>query len=151
MTDLHTILAECCHQFRTGEEIVERHVGPVTVTEVYAMPHVDDAAPDLKLIDCHFMKIGVDPVGAELHRHDLIAILDRHSDWLVNGPSYMRIAAELEIEQDIAFMLMAIGEVLGLWRVITPATFDLDGELAERAARTGFIMINGYRQEEKAA
>lgn len=147
MTDLSTILAECCHQFRKGDQIVQRQAGNLAVTEVFAMPHVDEAAPDLMLVDCHFMVIGVDLISAELHRDDLIRILDPLAALLKRGPSYMAIAAELMIEQDHAFMLMAVGSALGFWRVVTPEILRLDGEMADRAASAGYIMITGYRRE----
>ena len=57
------------------------------------------------------------------------------------------VEARGNIEQDHAFMLMAVGSALGFWRVVTPEVLRLDGEIAERAARAGYIMITGYRRE----
>jgi hypothetical protein len=153
MTDLKSILSECCHLFRKGEAVTTRTIGGgvMEVTEIFAMPHVDQAAPDLRMVDVHFMKIGVDPIGAELHRDDLQAILYPHRHDLVLGPSYLAIAGMLEIEQDFAFAVMAMGEVLGIWRVITPATFGLTGEHADGAAGSGYIMISGYRTGSEVA
>jgi len=150
--DLHSILNDCCAEFRKGAEVTTRTVGNIEVTDVYMMPHVDDAPPHLVLVDVHFMFVGVKAATAAELREDLIAILDEHRHLLERGPSFMTIAQEFEIEQDRAFHLMAVGEILGFWKVLTPSVFRLTGTMADRAALAGYVLTSGYKPErEKAA
>jgi hypothetical protein len=149
--DLISILNDCCAEFRKGAEVTTRAVGNIDVTDVWLMPHVDAAPPHLVLVDVHFMIIGVKAANAAEHREDLIAILEPHRPLLERGPSFMTIAQEFEIEQDRAFHLMAVGEILRFWRVMTPSVFRLTGTMADRAAAAGYVMISGYEKEEEAA
>ena len=52
-------------------------------------------------------------------------------------------------DQGAAFQLMALGQVLGLWEVITPSSLGLTGERASMAAGAGYLMISGYHPEKK--
>lgn len=151
MNTVHDIVRGCSFEFRKGEPITTRIIGIVEVVEVFAMPHINDAPGHLEQVDVHFMWIGVDRDKALLHEQDLVAILEPHRPLLERGPSFMTIAQEFEVEQDVALSLMAVGQVLGFWSVMTPAVFRLKGEMADRAAAAGYVLINGYRTGEKAA
>lgn len=149
---LHDILNDCCAEFRKGEQVTTTVTGGMQVVDIYLMPHVSEAPPHLVQVDVHFMVIGVKAANAAEHRDDLVAILEPHRALLERGPSFMTIAQEFEIEQDRAFHLMAVGQVLGFWSVMTPSVFRLTGTMADRAALAGYVMTNGYRPErEKAA
>jgi hypothetical protein len=149
--DLHGILNACCAEFRKGEETVTTTVGAMQVTDVYLMPHVDEAPAHLVQVDVHFMIIGVKAATAAEHRDALIAILEPHRSQLERGPSFLGISHMFGIEQDRAFHLMAVGQVLGFWKVATPSAFSLTGDMAHRAAMNGYVMISGYKTEEIAA
>lgn len=60
------------------------------------------------------------------------------------GPSYIEIGGALG-SQDIALRLMGLGELCGLWDVITPAKLRMEGPIADQMAGNGFVMITGIR------
>jgi len=151
MQELFSILRDCCFEFRKGPEVTTKRIGIVEVTEVFAMPHVDEASPALAQVDCHYLIIGVDPERAVCARSTLVPILDQHADFLRTGPSYITVANEFQMEQGTAFQLMALGEVLGLWDVITPARLRIEGEDAEQIAGNGGIWISTYRNVKEQA
>ncbi len=142
---LHKILAATTVQLRKGEAVVERDLRGVHVTEIYAMPH-ESKVPDVEKVDMTLLTIGVDKAAAQQHRDELIRILKAWPDpqQLAGGPSYITVGAEIG-DQGAAFQLFALGKVLGLWDVITPATMGMEGDEAAEAAGRGFIMITGFR------
>ena len=62
-----------------------------------------------------------------------------------NGPSYIDVGAVLD-SQSLAFVLFAVGKVLGLWDIITPETLGIEGEKAGELAGLGFVMISGFHR-----
>lgn len=136
---LWTILEATTQQFRKGPPVVMSD----HVTEVFDMPHKDDASPALLSVDMEFLCVGVDLVAAATHRAALIELLDEHADEFEIGPSYIRTGALIG-DQGMALRLFALGQALGLWKVITPHMLGLEGEEARRAAGAGYVMINGY-------
>lgn len=163
VTRLHQILAETTVQLRKGEVyegtpelVAQAEAGDELkgggVLHVYAMPHTSEAPASLERVDLHFVDIGVDKAAAEKHRAEFISIL---ADWpdpetLFGGPSYITVGAEIG-DQGAAFQMFALGKALGLWSVITPKTFGMEGEQANHAAGMGYIMMSGYRPEAVAA
>ncbi len=111
-----------------------------------------DNLPDrVKIIDVFAFKVAVDLDRAATHRDELIGLL---ADWpteawgrpiprLEEGPNYLQAGAVLD-DQRRALVLFAVGEGLGFWTVITPATFGITGSEAAEFAGLGFIMIDGY-------
>lgn len=145
---LYEILRETTVQLRKGAE-VETHVeeSGIEVTEVFAMPPADDPnATALEKVDMEFLVIGVDKVKAEQRKAELIEILNTYPqpDRLAGGPSYIEVGAEIG-DQGAAFQLFALGKVLGLWDVITPATLGIVGAEAKQMAGMGFVMMSGYK------
>lgn len=140
---LHEILRETTVQLRKGAEVEEREVGNVHVTEVYAMPHESESKDGILKVDCHFVKVGVDTTKAEEYRDELIGILKTYPapDRLAGGPSYIEVGREIG-DQDAAFQLFALGEVLGLWQVITPEKLGFTGPEARQMAGRGFVMMS---------
>lgn len=99
------------------------------------------------------MVIGVDRAKAESYREPLIGLLNAYPDpaQLAGGPSYIHVGGVIG-DQGAAFCLFALGQVLGLWTVITPATMGFTGAEARDMAGAGFVMISGYRPgQQKAA
>lgn len=157
---LYKILAETTIQLRKGEvfegtpELVEQTkrggdepLNGGGVLEIYAMPHASEAKPDLEKVDVEFMVIGVNKAKAEEHRAELIDILKTYPnpDQLAGGPSYIEVGAEIG-DQGAAFQLFALGKILGLWSIITPATMGFTGEEARMMAGQGFVMMSGFRE-----
>lgn len=157
---LYQILAETTVQLRKGEvfegtpELVEQakhgeELNGGGVLEVYAMPHESEAQPGVEKVDMEFLTIGVDRAKAEEHRAELVAILN---DWptdavapLADGPSYIALGADIG-DQGAAFQLMALGKVLKLWNVITPASFGFSGTEARQLAGSGMVLMSGYQR-----
>lgn len=146
ITRLYEILGDCTMQLRKGDVVEKRSEGPVDVTEVYAMPHVDEASSEVEKIDLELLVIGVDRGAAAAHRDELVAILNDYPnpERLAGGPSYIEVGAEIG-DQGAAFQLFALGKVLGLWDVITPGSLGITGEQARHMAGSGFIMMSGYK------
>lgn len=145
---LYAILNETTVQLRKGAEIEERTEGSgLHVKEVFAMPPTDDpAATGLEKVDMEFLVIGVDKAKAEARKAELIDILKTYPapDRLAGGPSYIEVGAEIG-DQGAAFQLFALGKVLGLWGVITPATMGFKGQEARDMAGSGFVMKTGFK------
>lgn len=144
---LHQILETCTVPLRKSSVVEQRETAGLQVTEINAMPHVDER-PDLMAIDLDILVVGVNVTEAKKHRQALIAILEEWpNDSLKSGPSYIDVGADLG-DQGMAFQLFAMGEVLGLWRVITPTRLGLSGKDAEYAAGIGYVLIAGYKMGE---
>ena len=145
---LYHILGETTVQLRKGEEVEEHQEGNLKVTEVYAMPHESEAEAELQKVDCIFLIIGVNKQKAEQYREELIGILKEYPEpeRLAGGPSYIEVGGMLG-DQGAAFQLFALGEVLGLWKVITGKMLGMDDETARQMAGSGMVMISGFKIE----
>lgn len=146
---LFAILSETTTQLRKGETVETRQVGNLAVIDAYLMPHESEAPPDLDKVDLEFVVIGVDKAKAESLRGEIVGLLDAYPqpERLAAGPSYIEVGGVIG-SQGGAFQLFALGEVLGLWKVITPRTFGItDSEQARTLAGSGFILITGYTKE----
>lgn len=143
---LSQIIRGVTTEFRKGEEVTEINVGGVRRVDVYAMPHESEAPEDLERIDVHFMTVGVSKEGAERERDRLAGILNSYPnpDSLASGPSYIDVGATLG-SQDAALRLFALGEVLGMWEVITPERLGFTGHEAVELAGAGMVMTSGYK------
>lgn len=139
---LYEILQATTVQLRKGE-VVEKDGN---VTTINAMPHADEAKPEVEKVDMEFLVIGVDKTAAEAHRDELVEILKTYPEpeRLANGPSYIEVGAVIG-DQGAAFQLFALGKVLELWGVVTPASMGITGEQAHMMAGQGFIMMTGWR------
>ena len=137
---LYEILKETTMQLRKGE-VVEG-------TSIYMMPHESEAPDNIVKVDCHFVVIGVDKEKAEQHKTELIGILDTYPEpeRLAGGPSYIEVGAVIG-DQGATFQLYALGEVLGLWKVITPELLGVNETTADQMAGMGMIMISGYKKD----
>lgn len=143
MTDIYGALTSCAGMYRSGPEVVDsQKVGDVRVVEVFAMPHEAEIADDLEVVDMHFVKVAVDRSKAEDVRPLITRWCNEHPI-MEPGPNYISLGGEIG-SQDLALLLMAVGEVLGLWKVIIPERFGLTGEEAHMAAGAGYVMTTGY-------
>jgi len=141
---LHEILDETTMQLRTGEPVVESTRGSIQVTDMYLMPHVDDVA-DVEKIDMVLVVVGVDKTKAAARKEELIGLLKTYPapERLAGGPSYIEVGGVIG-DQGAAFQLFALGEVLGLWRVVTPRLLGAEGDKARYMAGAGFVVITGF-------
>jgi hypothetical protein len=146
MNRLYEILKATTIQLRKGEAVVTKQPG---VTEIFAMPHVDEIPAGFVPVDMEFLTIGVNLSEAERHRGDLIEILKTYPDQrLALGPSYIEVGGEIG-DQGAAFQLFALGSVLGLWNLITPTSLGFDSDEAREIAGRGYIMITGFDPDGK--
>jgi hypothetical protein len=128
-------------------------------------PQADD--PEFQVVDLHFFRCAVNKAEAELLREEFYELVDnwppdptyQPENRLVGGPSYIELGAQIGtfMGQQDAMRLMALGEVLGCWEVITPrrlfkATGMSDEELDAKEdefnqmAGTGFVLISSYKK-----
>lgn len=163
---LHEILRATTSQFRKGGVIegtpalaaaLKAGVGvkdlPGGSAHIYGIPHVSEAAGAIEKVDCHFLVIGVNKAKALEHKNELLALL---ADWpteswgqptrpLTKDLNYIEVGAVIG-DQGAAFCLFALGQVLGLWRVLTPeVVLGATGPDADRLAGMGFITISGLK------
>lgn len=160
---LYKILGDATGEFRKGDvfegtpELVKQAVDGIDpekglqgggVLHIYSMPH-ESEANGVELVDCHFIKVGVNKEAAERNRAAFIEVLSTYPnpDRLASGPSYIEVGGEVG-SQDGALQMFALGKVLGLWDVITPAMFGIEGEQADQMAGAGYVMMSGYRSPE---
>jgi len=143
---LYEILAATTAQFRNQAEELTIEDGPVRVVDMNINPPVSAARPSLVVVDMVLLSVGVDKVAAEKYKDELVAILKEYPEpeRLAGGPNYMEVGAAVG-DQGAAFQLFALGQVLGLWKVITPAFFGMTGDEAKNTAGMGFIMITGFK------
>jgi hypothetical protein len=143
---LYEILDTTTVMLRKGPEVTHKQDGEMAIVEIYDMPHESDAKKELIKVDMFFLIIGVDKESAETNKAELIEILNTYPemDRLKGGPSYIELGAEIG-DQGQALRLFALGKVLGLWDVMTPATLKIYGVQAELAAGQGLIYITGYK------
>ena len=149
LDEVHEILRLCTKEYRKGDAVI---MTP-GVTEVFAMPPIPSPPNDWEtVVDCHFIAVGVDNALAKENSDRLVALLNDFPGNvdLHEGPSYIAVGAVLE-SQSAAFRLFALGEVLGLWGVMTPLTLGITGEFADKMAGAGMIMISGYNPSEPSA
>ena len=66
-------------------------------------------------------------------------------DRLAKGPSYIEMGGALG-DQGLALQLIGLGELVGLWKAITPASLGLTGEQANELAGKGFVMAGGNQE-----
>lgn len=147
---LYEILGATTFQFRKGDVVTRAPTSPIEVETIDAMPH-ETEAHNLEKVDMELLTIGVDKAIAEKYRAELVEILKTYPnpDRLAGGPSYIEVGAEIG-DQGAAFQLFALGKVLGLWSVITPALMGMAGDEARQMAGSGFVMISGFRQDRIA-
>jgi hypothetical protein len=146
---LHVILDETTVEYRKDPTVTQRMEGRVAVTEMFFMPHINEAfaRADLVKVDVEFMIIVVDKAKAEQHKDELLAILATYPqpDRLEAGPSYIELGGVIG-DQGLALRLLALGQGLGLWTVITPALFGVSGPEARAMAGQGMVMMSpGFR------
>jgi hypothetical protein len=140
---LHEILKETTVQLRKGPMVAEEGM----VTTVMAMPHVDEAGPELEVIDLVLLAIGVHREKAAEHRAELDTILAsyKHPE-LIREVSYIEMGAIIG-SQGAAFQLFALGKVLGFWQILTPLMFGATGRAAEMIAAQGMITIHNLKRK----
>jgi hypothetical protein len=141
---LYEILKETTVSLRKGETKTEKTEGNVKVVNLYFMPHVSDVT-DVEKVDLHFIVVGVKKAEAEKRKGEFIELIKTYPDFnrFRQGLSYIELGGEIGSQEE-ALKLMALGNVLGLWDIITPEKLGITGEKADELAGGGMVMIAGY-------
>ena len=96
-------------------------------------------------VDVHFFWVtGVN----EPTKDGLAAVLHEYPepDRLRSGPSYIELGAVLG-SQELALRLIGLGQLVGLWRAVTPEAVGIAGAEAKRLAGNGFVMMTGVNPQ----
>jgi hypothetical protein len=136
--------------YRKGEVIKEQD-GAVTIDDFPAQPDTR------QVVDCHFVTVGFTeyaPTWTHRQFYDTIAA-NPVGQWATipaerfeGGPSYIEIGGWIG-DQTLALQFMALGELHGLWQVMTPAVIGATGQMADELAGRGMIMINGFKEPDE--
>lgn len=173
--EVRELLDRTTQIYRSGPKVTESEVTPgIKRVDVWlnTPPETErpaDDDPDWQVVDVHFFRCAVNKAEAELLREEFYDLMDnwpadptyQSENRLDNGPSYIELGAQIGtfMGQQDAMRLMALGQVLGCWYVITPrrlfkATGMSDEELddmqvkLDQLAGKGYIMISGYKKPE---
>ena len=163
---LYEILSATTSQFRKGEVVegtpalVAAIKGGVSLDDlpsgsahIYGMPHASEAADNVEKVDCHFLVISVDKAKALEYKDELLVLLAAWptESWgqptrpLTEVLNYLEVGAVIG-DQGAAFCLFALGQVLGLWEVLTPEViWGVTGAAADELAGRGYIAISGLK------
>lgn len=160
--DVRALLDATTRMYRPGPAVTDTVVAGIRVREVWVgTPHESEATIDPDLfpsVDVHFFMVSVDRAAAESHRGEFIAVCEawpidptyEPENRLTEGPSFIELGAQIGtfMGQQDAMRLMALGQVLGAWTVISPATFGLSREdpQAQQMAGAGYVMVSGYKR-----
>jgi len=146
---LYDILQDTTQVYRKGAEVEERQVGGVRVVEVFGYPHTSESQESKRYekVDVVFVDIVVDKEKARQYKRELEDLLMGYPEpeRLAGGPSYIELAPNLGLEQESAFRLMALGETLGFWKIMSGKSFGLGDQEALELAGQGLLMISGYK------
>lgn len=143
-TELYRILKESTVSLRKGSVIVDKDDEHIHVTEIWAMPHVDDPTfTKYPKEDVGPFVVAIFPVKAEENKSKLIDIMRTYPDQdrLRKGPSYIEVGAVIG-SQEAAFKLAALGKYLGLCDIMSPLSMGFDGKSSVDMITSGFFFIS---------
>lgn len=141
---LNEVIRRFTKEFRKGPSVQSQQSGAVTVVNVWMMPSADKIPADCKAVDVHFIAVAVNTNMSRVDQKTLYETLLTYPRFS-QGPSYIEIGGVLG-DQGLALRLFALGEALGFWTVVTPATLGMEGVTADEMAGLGLVMIDGLRE-----
>ena len=107
----------------------------------------DKPADGMEVVDLFLKKVGVVTAKATEFKDELTSIMRGYPlpSRLKVGPSYVELAGTIFNEDcDMAFRLMALGKVSGIWDVLTPKDLGIEDKDAVRLAQHGVVAIDGF-------
>jgi len=159
MISLYNILNETTKVYRKGDAISTRTSEDIGVVELFGYPSTDtssnviskDAKDLYEKVDMVFINVVVDKNKAEMYKSNIENILKDYPDHLrlAQGPSYIELSPNLDLEQEGGLRLMALGKVLGLWSVISGKSLGLSDAESLNLAGMGLLNISGYNPNKK--
>lgn len=105
------------------------------------------ASAPLHSVDVHFFWVRVRGTPDADKLRELLRWYP-YLDRLEGGPTYIEMGAALG-DQELALRLIALGKLVGLWDVITPAAFGYEGAPAQELARSGLVLCTGLKKKEE--
>lgn len=109
---------------------------------------VDEEPPaGCEVVDTVFFKVGFDKAKAESHAEELSRIVmeSEHAEMWLAGPSYIHVGGWVGDQRD-ALILIALGQVAGLWQCTTPRDGGLtDDEQVRELAGAGFVYATEFK------
>jgi hypothetical protein len=103
------------------------------------MPLALEMDPGLEQVDCHFVTVAVDKARVVQHEAELRSLVAEWPNGVYREIGWVEASFWLKLPES-AFLLFGVGQVLGWWRVITPASVQLTGDRADSAAAGGMIL-----------
>ena len=100
----------------------------------------EESQPEGHTIDMAFFKVSTaDYADAKTFRSLVEA---EYPHWLEDGKerSFIEVGREMG-DQGIAIMTLALGDLLGVWEVVTPAMLSVPHDLAIRMAGMGMLYL----------
>jgi hypothetical protein len=101
----------------------------------------DKRVEDLTIIDCHFVKIGIDLAKVDHLKSQFTAAMSSHLYGFSEHNTTYKRAAEVVGDEATALRIFGLGYALGFWSVLTPTDFGVEPVLAEEAAELGMVSI----------
>src|SRR5271157_398943 len=110
-----------------------------TTLNTSEMPLALEMPTNLEQVDCHFITVAVDKEVASRYADELRMHVAEWPNGFYREIGWVEASFWLR-SQDSAFRLFGVGQVLGWWRVATPASVQLTGDRADSAAGGGMIL-----------
>ncbi len=123
---------------------LEKNIGGVY--EIFGFPPAAavEQNGEIKMVDCHFIMVAVREKRALQLKGELEKLLTEWTEWPQDREvSYIEAGALLG-DQTLAFQLFALGEVCGLWKVLTPQVVlgdHVDQKMKDELAGRGLITV----------
>lgn len=146
MRELQKYVQDSTVVFRKGD-VIKADEHSITID---AFPEQPESK---QTVDLHFVTVGFTekaPVLTAQQFYDLIEASAEGdfgtmtTDRLKQGPSYIELGGWLG-DQTLAFRFMALGQLHGLWEIVTPERMGIPEPAASQLAGSGFIMITGLK------
>lgn len=159
------LLALLARAYRTTPAVVEEAVAGLQIVTYSVMPSLEEAPEPSEAhrhIDVVFFTVVVDMDAARAKRADVAELIRDVGKLLAadglttlgDGPSYIHLGAVLG-SQDVALMLMAVGEALGFWTIQTVVPRRSWGEIDRgtllEAAMAGYLFVLPPTREAAAS
>ena len=83
----------------------------------------------------------------EPKKKELLSLLEAEypeMDRMRGGPSYIEIGGVLGDQGD-ALRLIGLGDLVGLWKAVTPKMLGFQGDQADLMAGNGLVMAGGFK------
>lgn len=153
--DLAKFVRTATEEYRHGEAVTHSQSGNLHTTEIYAMPHKDEAEKHVT-VDVGFIVVGFTEVAADKDRFVelLKAALAGEGEFanisasdFCSGPSYVTVGAWIG-SQDLALRLFALIEHYGYGEVMLPRKLGIEAGSDQERSLMGGGMVYGIPNDK---